>query len=338
MKRLALIARPGIAVVLGSMAMAAPAAAPFAPPGAKAALTVDYAYSSEGRRKSEGMYDPYQWRVKRGMSLTVDLAAQAPLAMPTVQAIDASQMASVEKQAAKAQAVATTMAPMMADVQKIMAKCGEDEACITRESMNMGAAMQGTPRMDAAMGARQDIAELSKPGAPRYQAWRATAQRGTYAIDETVHVSIPDPICSGKPRNRCTRDEVRKGGGAVPVPPEAHSKGNRGAAAGLGAVEIDTARKTLTLNLPIALGMLPYTETITTDEPAGSRDTPTPKGPQARQLLFRVSTDGAGMMEKPFTVPLKGGWRDQSGERVVKLKGKFGDEGTLTVRWRFKAG
>jgi hypothetical protein len=317
-------------------AFACIAADPFAHAGAKAVLTVDYSYGSEGRRKSEGLYDPYEWRVKRTLSLAIDLAAQAPLAMPTVQPMDGSHMASIQKQAAKTQAVATTMAPMMADAQKIMAKCGEDEACITREAMNMGAAMQGTPQMDAAMGAKKDIAELSKPGAARYQAWRATAQRGTYAIEEAVHVSIPDPICNGKPRNRCTRDEVRKGGGAVPVPPEAHSKGNQGAAAGLGAVEVDNARNTLTINLPNALGMLPYTETITTDEPAGSRDTPTPKGPQARQLLYRVSADGSGMMEKPFTVPLKGGWRDQSGERVVKLKGRFGDEGTLTVRWRFK--
>ncbi len=208
---------------------------------------------------------------------------------------------------------------------------------MTREVEKMGTAMAGTPKMAAAMDARKDIAELAKPGAARYQAWRATAQRGTYAIDESVHVSIPDPICAGKPRHRCTRSEVRKGAGAIPVPPEAHSKGNRGAAAGLGAVEVDAERSTITIGLPNALGLLPYTETIVTDEPAGTHDRPTPAGPQARQLLFRVSASGSGMMEQPFTVPLKGGWRDQAGERVVKLKGKFGDEGTLTVRWRFAA-
>lgn len=313
------------------------AAEPFAPPGAKATLSVEYSYESAGRKSSAGMYDPYEWRVKRGMSIAVDLAAQAALALPMVQAVDAKQMAGVTSQVGKAQAVATKMAPMMADVQKIMAKCGDDEACMTREVEKMGTAMAGTPKMAAAMDARKDAAELMKPAGARYQAWRATAQRGTYAIDESVNMSIPDPICAGKPRHRCTRSEVRKGGGPIPVPPEAYSKGNLGAAAGLGAVEVDAERNTITIGLPNALGLLPYTETIVTDEPAGTHDKPTPVGPQARQLLYRVSASGSGMMEQPFTVPLKGGWRDQAGERVVKLKGKFGDEGTLTVRWRFAA-
>jgi len=313
------------------------AAESFAPPAAKATLSVDYTYQSAGRKSSAGMYDPYEWRVKRAMSIAVDLAAQAAMAMPMVQAADAKQMAGLASQVGKAQAVATKMAPLMADVQKIMAKCGDDEACMTREAEKMGAAMAGTPQMAVAMDTRKDIAELTKPAGARYQAWRATAQRGTYAIDESVRMSIPDPICAGKPRNRCTRSEARKGAGVIPVPPEAYSKDNQGAAAGLAAVEVDAERNTITIGLPNALGMLPYTETIVTDEPAGTHDKPTPVGPQARQLLFRVSASGSGMMEQPFTVPLKGGWRDQAGERLVKLKGKFGDEGTLTVRWRFAA-
>ena len=83
--------------------------------------------------------------------------------------------------------------------------------------------------------------------------------------------------------------------------------------------------------------MLPYTETITTDEPAGTHDTPTPKGPQQKSHLFRVSAQGSGVMSQPFTVPLKGGWRSQAGEQVLNLKGEFGNAGTLTVRWRFAA-
>jgi hypothetical protein len=179
------------------------------------------------------------------------------------------------------------------------------------------------------MNAKKDIQALSKPDAARYQAWHATAQRGSYLIDETAHVSIPDPDCHNRPRQRCTRDEVRKGSGEVPVPPEA--KKSRGAA-GLGAVEVDAAKNTLTLRLPVPLFALPYTETITTDEPAGSRDTPTPKGPQKKQHVFRV---GSTSDNKPITVALKGGWRTQAGEQVVPLKGEFGNGGNLTVRWRF---
>lgn len=80
------------------------------------------------------------------------------------------------------------------------------------------------------------------------------------------------------------------------------------------------------------LFLLSYTETITTDEPDGTYDEPTPKGPQQKLHSFRVSGKGG---VTPFTVPLKGGWRSQSGEQVVALKGEFGDAGKLTVRWRF---
>ena len=312
------------AAVVVVMMPAVHAADAFAPIGAKATLTVDYVYESTGKKRSEGMYDPYEWRVKRTVNLVADLTAQPVSALPTLQAVDAAQMAALKDKTRKAQAVQTDMAPVMADVQKIMAKCGEDEACLTRESQKLGAAMQGTPKMDAAMKAKKDMQALGTPDAPRYQGWRATAQRGSYLIDETVHVSVPDPLCASRPRHRCTRDETRKGSGEIPLPPEA--KKNRGLAAGIAAVEVDAGKNTLTLRLPIPMFMLPYTETITTDEPSRSED---PKGPQKKQHSFRVGSD------KPLTVALKGGWRSQAGEQVVPLKGELGDTGNLTVRWRF---
>jgi hypothetical protein len=324
-----------VVTCLASTGVASHGADLLVPAGARATLSVEYIYESSGKKRSEGMYDPYEWRVKRNASLTAELAAQPATAMPTVQAIDASQMAQLQGKSDKAQAVATQMAPMMADVQKIMARCGEDEACLTRETQKMGMAMQGTPQMASAMNAKKGIQELSKQDALRYQAWRPISQTGTYFIDETVHISSPDPICASKPRHRCTRDETRKGSGEIPVPAEAKSKQNKGAAAGISAVELDSAKNTLTVTLPVALSMLPYTETIITDEPEGTHDTPTPKGPQQKLLRYRVNAAGGIMNEKPFTVPLKGGWRSQQGEQVMNLKGEFGDAGTLTVRWRF---
>ena len=163
------------ALCLAATCATSQAADAFAPVGAKATISVDYVYESGGKKSSEGMYDPYQWRVKRSANLVAELAAQAATAMPTVQAIDAAQTAELKGKSAKAKAAATKMAPMTADVEKIMAKCGDNEACITREAQKMGAALQGTPEMATAMSAKKDMQELSKPGAPRYQAWRPTA-------------------------------------------------------------------------------------------------------------------------------------------------------------------
>ena len=319
-----------LVIMLAVMTTAAYAADAFAPAGAKATLSVDYVYESTGKKSSEGMYDPYEWRVKRSASLVAALAAQPPTAMPTVQSINASQMATLKGKSDKAQAVATQMAPMMANAEKIMAKCGDDEACITREVQKMGAALQGTPQMAAA---KKGVEEISRQDALRYQAWRPTAQKGTYLIDETVHISVTDPICTSKPRHRCTRDEVSKGSGEIPLPPDV--KKNKDASAGISAVEVDADKNTLTVALPVPFFPLPYTETITTDEPAGTHDTPTPKGPQQKLHRFRVNAAGGVTHEKAFTVPLKGGWRSQAGEQVVALKGEFGDAGKLTVRWRF---
>ncbi len=305
----------------------------FAPAGTKATLSVDYVYESAGKKSSEGMYDPYQWRVKRSANLVAELVAQPATAMPTVQAIDAGQMAGLESLSGQAQSVATQMAPMIADVEKIMAACGEDEACITRAAMKMGAALQGTPEMDAAMNARNAAQELGKPGAPRYQAWRPTAQKGSYRIDENVHISVTDPICTSLPGHRCTRDEVRMGAGEIPQPPDAQK--NPGAAAGVSAAEVDTNKNTLTVALPVPLFLLPYTETITTDEPEGTHDTPTPTGAQQKLLRFRVNAAGDVTHDQPFTVALDGSWRNQTGQQVVALQGEFGDAGNLTISWRF---
>jgi hypothetical protein len=320
----------GITFVL-SLAIAAPAGAAdvFASPGAKATLTVDYIYSSSGS-KSSSLYDPYQGRVARNVKLIAELVAQPATAMPTVQPMDATQMAGLKDKAEKVQAVSNDMAPMMADAQAIMEKCGDDEECVTREVMKMGAGMQEKDVSKAKKG----VEELSKQDAPRYQAWRATSQKGTYSIDETVHISNKDPICQSRPRQRCTRDEVRKGAGEVPPPPG--RKKSNDAAAGIGAVELDSAKNTVTLALPVPLALLPYTETITTDEPEGTHDTPTPKGPQKKLHGFRVSNTGP-THEKPLTVPLKGGWRSQSGEEVINLEGENGEAGKLTIRWSFVA-
>jgi len=327
------------ALALGIVAILPVAqAADFAPPGAKAILSVDYLYASTGRKSSQGMYDPYEWRVKRNLSLEAQLAAKAPSAMPTVQMIDDAQMAQLQGKQAKAQSMATQMAPMQMDIQKIMARCGDNEDCISREVQKMGAAMAQDPKQMAAMNAvKKDAQSFASPGAMRYQAWRPTSQKGTYMIDELVQISVTDPICTSKPRHRCTREETRKGSGEVPVPADARSKGNVGAVGGISAVELDAQKGLLAIVLPVPLAMLGYTETITSDEPDGTYETPIPRGARKREAFYRVSASGGGYMhEKPFTVALKGGWRDQAGEQVVKLKGDFGNGGTLTIRWRFK--
>jgi len=321
-------------MIFAVLAAPAFAADTLVPEGTKATLSVDYVYESKGSHKSEGMYDPYQWQVKRTASLVANLSAQAATALPTMQALDAEQTAGLEAKTEQIQSAAQQFEPMMADIEKIMERCGEDEDCITQAVASMGMGMAGTPEMDAAMAAGEQAKAASQPDAVRYQAWRPTAQKGTYLIDETVHISSTDPICVELPGNRCTRDEVRKGSGEIPVP--TGTDDDAGARAGLSGLEIDSSKSSFVLTLPVPFLPLPYTETITTDEPEGTHDTPTPKGPQQKLLSFRVSDKGGVMQEEPYTVAIKGNWRGQSGEQVIDLPGNFGDGGKLIVRWKFK--
>lgn len=325
------ISRTLLAMCLAGAITATLHAYDFAPAGSKVALSVEYRYKSAGTQSSEGMYDPRVWRIEQTVILTSELAAEAMQAMPSIQELDASQMAALEGMQNKAQDMSTQMAPMMASVEEIMAKCGEDEACIESAIQNMGFDMSGSPEMDKMQEARQDAAEVFKPGAPRYQAWRSTSQQGNYRIDETLHVRVTDPICMEIPGGVCTRDEVRKGEGAVPLPPG----DNAAAAAGIAAVEVDAAKGTLIIRLPVPLMPLPYTETITTDEPEGTHDTPTPKGPLSQLLNFGGTGPGNLYDLKPITVAIDGDWHQQSGEQVVEIQGGYGETAQMTIHWHF---
>ncbi len=322
-----------VPLLLGIALPGAHAADSFAPVGAKATLSVDYIYESAGKKQDK--YDLHEWKVSRTASAVSELVAQAPQPLPSMQKLDAQQAADLNAKQAKAQSAAAKMAPMMDSVEKIVAKCGDDEACITRETQKLGFGMPGTPQMGQAMSAKTDIEAASKQGAPRYQVWQATTLKGRYTIEESTHIVHADPICVSLPKQRCTRDEMRKGGGDLPLPPQA-TKDPR-ALAGNSSFEIDLMKNTITLALPGPLWPLPYTETITTDEPAGTHSVPTPKGPQPRTMGFRVGEDGTATTGRFWTLPLKGGWRSQSGERVVMLAGNAGEGGKLTVRWRLAA-
>jgi hypothetical protein len=72
--------------------------------------------------------------------------------------------------------------------------------------------------------------------------------------------------------------------------------------------------------LPVPLSLLPYTQTVSTNQPDEKSGT-------SKQLL-RFPPDDL----KPVKVALKGDGRDQSGTENIPVP-----NGTLTVRWKFTA-
>ncbi|HEX6017915.1 MAG TPA: hypothetical protein VFZ28_07430 [Burkholderiaceae bacterium] len=301
-------------------------ASDFAAPGAKATLSVTYRFESAGKKQDK--YDLHEWTVKRHAELSAEMVAKKPAALPALQPLDGAQTAKLQQQQAQIGKAHKQMAPMMASAEAVMAKCGDDEKCLEREAMKMGAAMSGTRQLDDTLKVGRETAAVMKPGADRYQAWEGRTQKGSYGIDERWHVVHADPICMSLPKARCTHDMTRKGGGEMAP------------AAGGALAEVDT-QGTLVLQLPLPHGVLDYVETHTTDEPDGAHDVHTPKGPQKGQMPLRVAADGKSVGGR-LSVPLKGGWRSQSGEQVVSLgaggwHGAAGEPGKLVVSWRFVA-
>jgi len=293
----------------------------FVAPNAKGTLEVEYTYDSSGKTKDS--YDVHEWQVKRVMKMTAQMTADATSPMPSLHQMDAAQQADLQAKHARAMASGAKaqqkMAPMMGDIQAIMAKCGEDEACIEKAVTSYGMSQQMTPELESAQQDVKDVAEASKPGAPRYQMWHATGQKGTYTIDEKVHLIDSDPICMEVPGagGRCTIDTSGHGGGDIPAAPTLDG------AAGISAVEFDSVGKTLMIRLPVPIGMLNYSETMTSNHPEKKAGTTT------KSIRFPPEV-------KPLTASIKGNAQGQSGEETIKLSGKAEDGGTLTVRWRFK--
>jgi len=300
------------------------AAQGLAPPGAKGTLTVEYLYDHSGQAIGKERQD--RWRVKRSVQIEAQLVAGKPGSAPTMQPLDAQQLGKIDQQRAQFDKVNQAMAPSAGGVQAVMARCGNDEACMERETMKLAMAMAGSQDKAAMQNLGRETSAVMAPDAAKYQVWGAVSQRGRYTIDETLQRKVVDPLCHKVPGLLCTHDTVRKGGGELTA-----------AASSLAAVEVDLRTNKLALRLPIPVGALPFSQTTTTDEPQPNGKPPAPKSETA-QFVLRTTVDGKISPVKALVVPLSGAaWRSQAGEQTVQLPGGGAEGGQLVVRWRFTA-
>lgn len=278
--------------------------------GAKGTLTVQYDYSAVGKKTDK--YEPKEWRVQRTMKLVVPMASDAPQPVSSLRPMDAAYAAEMDQKKAQIQEIHTTMAPTMADMMKIAERCNEDEACVEKAIQEYSTTMD---RSKIEKGKKQ-VAAASTMSGPRYQLWQPVSEKGTYSVDETYRAQTSDPLCSGKPKQRCTREETRKGGGDIPA--FAGAK-NQSAA----MLEIDGSGKEILIKLPVPLGALTYTRQVTSDFPDEK------SGTSAGTLPSMAG------QQKTITVPLTGDLRAASGTQSFKVDGAEGEGGTMTVTWQF---
>ena len=302
---------PALAASLFAAPAVTQAAGP-APAGAFGKISVEYRFESQGEQAGRDKWA--QWKIERTASLSAEVTAQKPTSQATMVAPDTTQSAAQQKKLQQAASSMQQMQPMMQQAEKIAALCKNDEACMTREVQKMGLGMSGG-EVAQAQATGQRVQALAEQGPASVQLWRPKSQSGSYRIAEDVKRQYADPLCTGKPGMRCRRSEVRSGEGAIP---DAPGRAN----ATVAMAEVDHAKNTLTILLPVWMNALPVQQTVQSDY-ASDKDVGTRSVPSAWRI-----TDS-----KAITVPLSA-----SGEQVREVVDASGFAGRLTVRWTFAAG
>lgn len=275
-------------------------------PGTKATLTVEYSYVANGAMP--GKYDSKDWKVRRTVTLTAKMEAGKQQSLPSVHQQDAAQQADMKGKQDKARSVAKTMTPMANDMLSIVSKCGEDEACITREVQKYGGNMQMTPEMKQA---GNDITAIGKEGPARYQVWKLASLTGNYAIDESYSGQTTE-VTEG-PARKFSRSETRKGSGPIPA---------ADAKSAFAQFEVDSVGKDMILTLPVLANLVSVTRVVTSTVPGEKSGTSS------------MPVRSIGEHDDRTTANLAGGLKEVKGMQVVRQKGVEGEEGVLTVTWR----
>ncbi|MCA0239935.1 MAG: hypothetical protein LCI02_03675 [Proteobacteria bacterium] len=299
-----------VAASLVFASIAAQAAGP-APAGSIGTIQVEYRFESKGESATREKWA--QWVIERFASIAAEVTAQKPTSMATMVAPDGAQTAARQKKLEQAAGSMQAMQPMMQQAEKIAAKCRNDEACMEREVQKMGMGMSEGDLARAQSAGQKAQAALAD-GPATVQLWRPKSQTGTYRIKEDVQRQFLDPLCNGKPGMKCRRSEQRQGEGTIPGAPGR-------ADASTAMAEVDHAKNTLTLLLPVWMNLLPVEQVVTSDY-ASDND----RGKRSVLSVWRL------VDAKAITVPLSA-----RGEQVHEMVDNAGFPGRLTVRWTFTA-
>lgn len=311
-----IISRTALALILAAPLHGVGAAETAAPPGASASISAIYELEGSGSFASNDKVLKREWQVKDRYEVVVRLTARQPTGYAAFHTPDASQQQTEAARMASAERAATAMAPMMADAMKIVELCGDDEACLTRESMKMA---QGVDMNSATMkGARADVKAASVMPDARYQLFEPTTQTGKYSLDETLKEADRDPICMGRPGGTCHKQVIVRASGDITLDGKTEALGG-------SALEVDLDKATLRFALP-----LPYpvaaSESVITDKPgqfSGTRE--------VHRFLTNLRLD------LQVAHACGGSCRTTSGVKTWDVVDQIsGQPARLTARWTFR--
>ncbi len=303
--------RPLIFMALAFLAASA-SQAQLVAPQTRGTLSVDYIYESTGQETDAQQNDRRDWRVHRKVSITAQMVAEKHSPVAALLPATAAEKKDMADRQQRVVSGSQKAAPMMADIQKVMERCGGDEACMQREAMKLA----GTMDQGAMRSAGEDAAAAGRPMNNNYQMWKLVSYTGTYSADKVYNNALADPDCLSAPRSQCVSQQTRKGTGPVP---QADGKVSPLAA----MMEVDGPGKRLHISLPLTAGKMPITRTVTGKVPDGKTGT------------FPDQLAVPWTRIKSVAASIPAGLNNASGTEKVKIDGQRGDNGTFLINWRF---
>jgi hypothetical protein len=304
----------GLAVAL--LAAAPASADPFSPLKSKATLMLTYTLTGGGTDRPDSHEREVIWSVENRYEVEATLVAEKPSGFGSFHKPDAAETASMQQRQAAAEAGAQNMQGMMEMAQKIMEKCGEDEACIQQETIKMS--QQIDPNDPKIKAAKQNIETASAMPGDRYQLFSAGLQSGTFKVTEKAHEAYFDAACSLKNQAPCAFDSVVRGDGKL-------TDGNGDTSMMTGAfAEIDTQSGSLIFTMPRP-GI------------AAARRTVTSKNPQVKTGTFdEIRTLKADKLYGEQITVSCGDCRSASGTITRDVEDEFlGRPAKLVIDWKF---
>lgn len=318
--------RLAVAVLAAAFACPTLALAAQAPaaPGTRAILEVELIV--EAKHSEKDKYDSLDYEVKRGVAFSQEIFADSPasfgLGDPGGNAQLNADNAALSKQSA---AAAGNNADLMANVQKVMEACGEDEACIEKAAMQMSQQADTKKQLQTMQqdvkGVKSSFDTMNANSPPRYQVWHVQGEKpgkgsGQVQVTEQFHKTYFDPGCTN---NICTLERARKASYAVGSGPD-------GQLLTVAQVEVDTLQDRISVLIPFPAVPL------TVDQTGNMGD--------GKQQIALVPNDGADWDKemKLLAIPLTGAYADQKGEKVIAIKSldDYGGPAVLRVRWHFR--
>jgi hypothetical protein len=205
--------RAGLSCVIVFCCAAASAlAASFTAPNGTATMTVTYRVTGGGEDLPASHERHVTWSVDDTYEVKATLTAAKPSGFAGLHRADATEKKREADRQQAATAAAADMGDMMAQAQKIMAQCGDDEACVQRETIRLSQTID--PNSAKLKSAKQNIAKASVAPGERYQLFSAKEQSGTYKVAEKSRVALFDAACSLKNEARCLVETNVAGSGA----------------------------------------------------------------------------------------------------------------------------